>query len=111
MSFTKKSTETNETTSEQNQGLIGRAMPFLLLILEEFTGQKMKMSGTIGDILTCLQRIETKLDNLEKDCSEQFIEQSQQLNSLQQITALVSTEKTKAIHFTNANKQISQIEE
>src|SRR3954467_5350067 len=99
MSFTKKSIENTETNPEQNTGLLGKVMPFVPLLLEQFTGQSMTMSGTIGDILTCLQRIETKINDLERNCSEQFIHQEQQLNSLQQISALVSTEKTKAIHF------------
>jgi hypothetical protein len=103
MSFTKKNNEQNETNSEPT-GLLSKVMPFVPLLLEEFTGQSMKMSGTIGDILTCLQRIETKINDLERNCSEQFIHQEQQLSSLQQITALVSTEKNQAIHFTTSPK-------
>src|SRR4051812_5731084 len=98
MSFTKKSPENTETNFEPT-GLLSKVMPFVPLLLEQFTGQSMKMSGTIGDILTCLQRLETKLDNLERNCSEQFIHQEQQLNSLQQISKLVSTKTEKAIHF------------
>jgi hypothetical protein len=110
MSFTEKSIKNTETNPEQNTGLLGKVMPFVPLLLEQFTGQPMKMSGTIGDILTILQRLETKLDNLEKDCSEQFIHQEQQLSSLQKISKLVSTEKTKAIHFTNTPK-IQELDE
>src|SRR5687767_6365713 len=105
MSFTKNNQSNNQTTentSENNQSLFGKVMPFVPLILEEFTGQKMKMSGTIGDILTCLQRLEQKFNDFAKNCAEQFIHQEQQLNALQQVSKLVNTEKTKEIHFTNA---------
>src|SRR4051794_23312821 len=105
MSFTKKSPEINETNSEPT-GLLSKVMPFIPLMLEQFTGQSMTMSGTIGDILSCLQRLETKLDNLERNCEEQFIHQESQLNSLQQISKLVSTKTEKEIHFTNPNKNI-----
>src|SRR4051794_16624279 len=101
MSFTKKNNEQTETNSEQNHGLLGKVMPFVPLLLEQFTGQPMKMSGTIGDILTILQRLETKLDNLERNCSEQFIHQESQLNSLQQVSKLVSTKTEQEVHFTN----------
>ena len=50
MSFTKKNNEQNETNSEQNTSLLGKVMPFVPLLLEQFTGQSMNMSGTIGDI-------------------------------------------------------------
>ena len=109
MSFTKKNTEINETNSEPT-GLLSKVMPFVPLLLEQFTGQSMNMSGTIGDILTCLQRIETKINDLERNCSEQFIEQAEQLNSLQKISKLVITKTEQAVHFTNAPK-ITELKE
>jgi hypothetical protein len=113
MSFTsnknnQEKNELNETNSE-SPGLVGRLMPYIPLIMEEFTGQKMKMSGTIGDILSTLQRLESKFDNFAKNCEEQFIHQEQQLASLQQISRLVSTKTEKAIEFAPAKiKEFSE---
>src|SRR4051794_38811077 len=101
MSFTKNNETKQTETNSEPTGLLGKVMPYLPLIMEEFTGQKLKMSGTIGDILTCLQRLESKFDNFERNCSEQFIHQADQLNSLQQVSKLVSTKTEQAVHFAN----------
>ena len=103
MSFQKNNTPNEQQITKSTGGIvniIANYLPMLSLLFEQMTGQSIPQAkGTLADILTTLQRIETKLDNLERDCSEQFIEQSQQLTSLQKISKLVSTEKTKAIHF------------
>ena|ERR1700748_3462215 len=111
MSFTKNPTENTETTPTGLTSTIANFLPILTLAFEQVTGQKIpQMQGTMADIANSLLRIEQKLDNLERNCAEQFTHQENQLNSLQQISKLVSTEKTKAIHFAN-NKQIAEIEE
>src|SRR3954453_12584605 len=110
MSFPKKDLQ-NETNSGGLINTITGYLPMLTLLLEQFTGQSIPQAkGTLADILTCLQRLETKLDNLERNCSEQFIHQESQLNSLQQVNKLVNTE-TKEIHFANANNSLTTIEE
>lgn len=119
MSFTEKNTKT--ISDNQSSGGIGDTIanfaPLVLLGLEQFTGKPIpQLKGTLADITQYLQRLDAKIDNLEnktdelrKDCAEQFTLQEKQLNSLQQVSKLVSTEKTKAIHF--ANKQITQLAE
>jgi len=103
MSFQKNNTPNEQQITKSTGGIvntIANYLPMLSLLFEQMTGQSIPQAkGTLADILATLQRIETKLDTLERDCSEQFIEQSQQLNQLQKISKLVSTEKTKAIHF------------
>jgi hypothetical protein len=84
MSFTKNNQE-NNNHAEINQeptGLIGKIMPYIPLILEDFTGQKMRMGGTIGDILSCLQRLEQKFDDFAKNTAEQFIHQEKQISTV-----------------------------
>ncbi|CAG8528469.1 2413_t:CDS:1 [Ambispora gerdemannii] len=112
MSFTKQNN--NQTENKPDSGIvntIANYLPVLTLVFEQMTGQSIPQAkGTLADILTALQRLENKVDDLEKNCAEQFISQEKQLTSLQQISKLVSTEKTKAIHFTNP-KQITEIEE
>jgi hypothetical protein len=107
MSFTKNNHPTNETN--KNEGgivnTIANFLPILTLTFEQMTGQSIPQAkGTLADILTALQRLETKLDQLERNCAEQFTLQEQQLNSLQQVSKLVSTKTEKTIHFTNPNK-------
>src|SRR4051794_6461866 len=84
---------------------IANFLPILTLTFEQMTGQSIPQAkGTLADILSTLQRLESKFDNFERNCAEQFTHQEQQLNSLQQVSKLVNTEKTKEIHFTNSNK-------
>ena len=85
MSFTKNNQSNIENSEENNSetsGLIGKIMPYIPLILEDFTGQKMRMGGTIGDILSCLQRLEKKFDDFAKNTEEQFIHQEKQISTL-----------------------------
>jgi len=104
------------TTDESIVSKIFASLPLLALNYEQITGKKVpQLQGTIGEILFSLQRIETKLnaletklDNLDKNCEQQFNSQEEQLKSIQQVTKLVSTEKTKAIHF---GKHINQIDQ
>ena len=100
MSFTKNN---EQPLTNQKGGIINTLagyLPLLPLVLEQMTGQSIPQAkGTLADILSCLQRLETKLDNLERNCEQQFTLQEQQLNSIQQVTKLVSNEKTKEIHF------------
>src|SRR4051812_6737165 len=108
MSFTKNNETKQTDTNKPESGIvstIANYLPVLTLAFEQMTGQSIPQAkGTLADILTCLQRLETKLDNLERNCSEQFTLQENQLNSLQQVSKLVSTKTEKAIHFANPNK-------
>jgi len=104
-----KNNQTNSLEGPNQKGgivsTIANYLPLLPLVLEQMTGQSIPQAkGTLADILTTLQRIETKLDNLERSCEQQFNLQEQQLNSIQQVTKLVSTEKTKAVYL--GNKQL-----
>ncbi len=112
MSFTKNN-ETKQTDTKTESGIVGTIanyLPVLTLAFEQMTGQSIPQAkGTLADILTALQRLETKLDNLERNCSEQFTLQEQQLNSLQQVSKLVSTKTEKAIHF--ANPKLTEIDQ
>lgn len=111
MSFTNNLTENNEIAENSLTKTVANYLPLLTLFFEQMTGQSIPQAkGTLADILTGLQRLEVKLDKLERNCAEQFIHQAEQLSSLQQISKLVSTEKTKAIHFANSN-QIQSIKE
>ncbi|CAG8746100.1 36265_t:CDS:2 [Racocetra persica] len=113
MSFTKKETQNENKSLAKPQSSflesLARMLPLLTLTFEQFTGQPIpQMSGTIADIAASLLQIQQtqqtilqKITDLEKNCAEQFIHQEQQLTSLQKVSALVSTEKTKAIHFAN----------
>jgi len=99
---------TNDQQLTTNKGgfvnTLAGYLPLLPLVLEQLTGQSIPQAkGTLAEILNCLQRLETKIDNLERNCDQQFTLQEQQLNSIQQVTKLVSTEKTKAIHFGKQN--------
>ena len=108
----KLETINQNTNDESIVSKIFASLPLLALNYEQLTGKKVPhLQGTIGEILFSLQRIETKLtaleskiDDLERNCDQQFTLQEQQLNNIQQVTKLVSTEKTKAIHF--GNKQL-----
>ncbi|WNE40241.1 MAG: hypothetical protein GBAus27B_000308 [Mycoplasmataceae bacterium] len=84
-SFTEKNKqETTENTDNNSTvgGIFGKALPFVPLLLEEFTGQKLKMSGTIGELQASQQRLEINFNEFAKATAEQFIFQAQQLNSL-----------------------------
>src|SRR3954452_10577380 len=87
MSF--KSNETTTQNTETNKSLfslppmLNSLIPMIPLLLEQATGQKLTpMTGTMADILAILQRLETKLGVLEKNCAEQFTAQEQQISSL-----------------------------
>jgi DNA-binding transcriptional regulator GbsR (MarR family) len=107
MSFTKNQHLT-QSPKPAEKGLfstIANFFPIFTLTFEQLTGQSIPQAkGTLADILSALQRLESKIDSLEKNCAEQFIQQEQQLTSLQKISKLVSTEKTKSVHFANDNK-------
>src|SRR4051812_33132884 len=106
MSF--KNNETTTQNTEANKGLfslppmLNSLIPMIPLLLEQATGQKLTpMTGTMADILAILQRLETKLDTLEKNCAEQFISQESQINSLltntQPINDLLTNREIKFI--------------
>ena len=100
MAFNNKQNENNETQSSSGIGeTIANFAPLVLLGLEQFTGKSIpQLKGTLADILANQHRIEAKLDNLERNCAEQFQLQEKQLASLQQVSKLVK--ETQSIHFT-----------
>jgi len=118
MSFTKKETQNEKNALQKpNSGFLeslAGMLPLLTLTFEQFTGKSIpQMKGTIADMAAALLQIQQtqqtilqKITDLEKNCAEQFIHQEQQLTSLQKVSALVSTEKTKAIHFANPKSEI-----
>ena len=115
MAFTKNNSNETKNLAQPNNGFfdsLAKMLPVLTLTFEQFTGKSIpQMSGTIADIAASLLQIQKtqqtilqKITDLEKNCAEQFIHQEQQLTSLKKVSALVSTEKTKSIHFANPNK-------
>ncbi|CAG8447734.1 11329_t:CDS:2 [Racocetra fulgida] len=110
-----KNQNENKNLIPPNSGFfdsLAKMLPVLTLTFEQFTGKSIpQMSGTMGEMAAALiqiqqtqQTILQKITDLEKNCAEQFIHQEQQLTSLQKVSALVSTEKTKSIHFASPNK-------
>ena len=115
MAFNKQNNQTQNTIENQSESGIGNIIsnlaPIVLLALEQFTGKPIpQLKGTLADITAYLQILDNKIDNLERNCAEQFQLQEKQLSSLQQVSELISNEKTKTIRFGN-NKQITQIDE
>jgi hypothetical protein len=112
MAFNKQNTQ--QTITENNNlekgitATIANYIPMATLLFEQVTGQSIPLAkGTLADILTHLQKIEAKIDDLERSCSEQFQLQEAQLSSLQKVSKLV--QETKSIHF--GNTKPSQIED
>lgn len=104
--FTEKNNQQPNTETQSSGGLgdtIANFVPLVLIALEQFTGKSIpQLKGTLADILANQQRLEAKLDEFTRDCSQQFIHQEKQLASLQQVSELISNEKTKTIRFGNA---------
>ena len=91
--------------------MVGQSLPFLPLLFEQFTGQKVpQMSGTMFEIQMALnqvmasqQAIMQRLTNLENNASHQFTNLTNQVQSIKSIR-LSHSKETKAIDY-NVNQE------
>ena len=109
---------TNQQTQPESSGLmkmVGQSLPFLPLLFEQFTGQKVpQMSGTMFEIQMALnqviasqQAIMQRLTALENNASHQFTSLNQQVQSIKSIR-LTHQKETKAIDYgLNQENQIN----
>ena len=104
-------------TNQEPSGLmkmVGQSLPFLPLLFEQFTGQKVpQMSGTMFEIQMALnqvmasqQTIMQRLTNLENNATQQFTNLTSQVQSIKSIR-LTHDRERKQIEFNNT----SQLEE
>lgn len=119
-----QSDQTQQTTNNSQEqkkpsGLmtaIGTFLPFAPLVWEQFTGQKVPaLTGTVADIQTALQQLQltntqiinnqnqiwTKIENLEKNASNQLTNLTQQFQSLR----LTHTREKKQIEYNNPPRE------
>src|SRR5438128_11653165 len=86
----------NQSTNPEPSGLmkmVGQSLPFLPLLFEQFTGQKIpQISGTMAEIQMALQQILTnqqtlnqRLVSLENNASNQFTNLANQVQSIKSI--------------------------
>ncbi|CAG8621718.1 2544_t:CDS:2, partial [Ambispora gerdemannii] len=87
--FQAQSPPNNQTQQSEPSGLmkmVGQSLPFLPLLFEQFTGQKVpQISGTMAEIQMALQQVlvnqqqlNQRLSNLENSASQQFTNLIQQ---------------------------------
>ena len=89
-------------------------MPFIPLLLEQATGQKIPpMGGTMGEIQSALQQVQfnlsqllnhqqqifSRLESLENNASQQLNNLSQQVASTNQAFRLMHQKETKSLEF------------
>ncbi len=89
-------------------------MPFIPLLLEQATGQKIPpMGGTMGEIQSALQQMQfnlsqllnhqqqifSRLESLENNASQQLNNLSQQIASTNQAFRLMHQKETKSLEF------------
>ena len=104
-----------EQTKPESSGLIkmvGQSLPFLPLLFEQFTGQKVpQIGGTMAEMQMTLTNIQTNLQvvinnqqqlhqrllNLENSAVQQFTNLTQQFHSLR----LTHTREKKEIAYNN----------
>jgi len=99
---------------------IGQCLPFVPLVFEQFTGQKVpQLSGTMADIQTALQQLQLtqtqivnnqqqiyrEIENLKTNASHQLTTLTQQFQSLR----LTHTKEQKQIEY-NPNQQLTNQE-
>lgn len=103
-----------EQTKPESSGLIkmvGQSLPFLPLLFEQFTGQKVpQITGTMAEIQMALQQvivsqqaIMQRLTALENNSTNQFTNLVQQVQSIKSIR-LTHQKETKAIDY-NLNQE------
>ncbi|CAH1755714.1 9142_t:CDS:2 [Entrophospora sp. SA101] len=106
----------NQSTNPEPSGLmkmVGQSLPFLPLLFEQFTGQKVpQISGTMAEIqmalnqvITSQQAIMQRLTTLENNASRQLVDIAQQVQSIKSVR-LTHQKETKAIDYNlNQNNQ------
>jgi hypothetical protein len=110
-----------EQTKPESSGLmkmVGQSLPFLPLLFEQFTGQKVpQITGTMAEIQMALsqvianqqvivnnqQQFSQRLTNLENNATNQFTNLVQQVQSIKSIR-LSHSKETKAIDY-NVNQE------
>ena len=73
--------------------MVGQSLPFLPLLFEQFTGQKVpQMSGTmfeiqmaLNQIITNQQSLNQRLANLENNATQQFTNLSQEVRGIKSV--------------------------
>src|SRR5436305_1909487 len=90
----------NQTTNQESSGImkmVGQSLPFLPLLFEQFTGQKIpQMGGTIAEMQLVLNQVLTM--------QQQILTNQQTLNQ-----RLVSLENNASHQFTNLTNQVQSI--
>src|SRR5437763_12650137 len=106
----------NQATNPEPSGImkmVGQSLPFLPLLFEQFTGQKVpQISGTMAEIqlalnqvITSQQAIMQRLTTLENNASRQLVDIAQQVQSIKSVR-LTHQKETKAIDYNlNQNNQ------
>jgi hypothetical protein len=105
----------NQTQPQEPSGLmkmVGQSLPFLPLLFEQFTGQKVpQISGTMAEIQMALQQviasqqaIMQRLTNLENNATNQFTNLVQQVQSIKSIR-LTHDRERKQIEFNQDQNQ------
>lgn len=124
--FSANSLEVNNTISDNSNkeensllNVVGECLTFAPLLYERFTGQKLPaMGGTLGDIQTALQQINSslarvisnqeqiyqKINSLEANASTGFLSLDKRIDSLQSIRL---THEKKQIDFNNRSDLVS----
>jgi len=99
----------NQAQPQEPSGLmkmVGQSLPFLPLLFEQFTGQKVpQITGTMAEIQMALQQlivsqqaIMQRLTVLENNATNQFTNLVQQVQSIKSIR-LSHSKETKAIDY------------
>jgi hypothetical protein len=105
----------NQSNNTQNQEIkepsgimkmVGQSLPFLPLLFEQFTGQKVpQMSGTmleiqmaLNQILVNQQNLNQRLASLENIASQQFTNLSQEVKSIKSVR-LTHDRERKQVDF------------
>src|SRR5205823_3674681 len=104
----------NQSTNPEPSGLmkmVGQSLPFLPLLFEQFTGQKVpQLSGTMAEIQMALnqvivsqQAIMQRLTSLENNATQQFNGLAQQVQSIKSVR-LTHDRERKQIDY-NLNQE------
>src|SRR2546421_8720413 len=99
----------NQINNQEPSGImkmVGQSLPFLPLLFEQFTGQKVpQISGTMAEIqmalnqvLTNQQQFAQRLASLENNASQQFTNLVQQVQSIKSVR-LTHDRERKQIEF------------
>src|SRR2546421_9281954 len=106
----------NQSTNPEPSGLmkmVGQSLPFLPLLFEQFTGQKVpQISGTMAEIQMALnqvivsqQAIMQRLTSLENNASQQFTNLTNQVQSIKSVRLTHDRERKQIdYHLNQANE-------